>query len=73
MEPEKTPKKSRFKIEVLEERIAPAHLGTKEIFLPHAASNSAQGIENANNTPTHETPNGAEVPHHLKKIIILSD
>jgi hypothetical protein len=71
MEPREVPKKSRFKIDKLEERIAPAHLGVREIAVPAAAGHGAQGLETANETPTHETPTGAVVPHSVKKIILF--
>ena len=43
MEPREEPKKSRFQIERLEERIAPRHLG-HEVLLPPAAAHGAGGI-----------------------------
>jgi hypothetical protein len=70
MEP-RSESKSRFRIEKLEERIAPAHLGGRDVILPTAASAGTQGLETANDTPTHVTPTGAEVPHHIRKLIII--
>jgi hypothetical protein len=58
-------------LESLGDRIVPAHLGVKVIEVP-AASQAIQGLERANDTPTHETPNGAEAPHR-RMIIIWTD
>ena len=73
MEPQEVPKKSRFKVEKLEERIAPSHLGVKEVLLPAAAGNGAQGLATANDTPTHVTPAGAVVPHRGRLILEFNE
>jgi hypothetical protein len=73
MEPRKE-RKSRFKIEKLEDRIAPAHLGEIEVFLPPQASHGEPGLNVvADKPPTHETPNGDLVPHIRTRWIILAD
>jgi hypothetical protein len=65
MQPEKRAKKSRFKIEMLEERIAPAHLnpGVGEVVLPAAASQGARGIETSLEAPA----------SHTKLMLILTE
>lgn len=50
MEPRQTEPKRRFRIEKLEERIAPAHLG-HVVQLPPAAAHGERGIDVATAAP----------------------
>jgi hypothetical protein len=67
----RTAPKAQLHVEALEDRWAPAHLGVKEVLLPPAANHGAQGIAQANDTPTHVTPGGEVVPHSEKMILIF--
>ncbi len=53
MEPQKS-QKHRFRIDKLEERIAPAHLG-HDVLLPPAAAHGERGIDVATGTPAAHT------------------
>ena len=74
MEPREEPKKSRFKIEKLEERIAPAHVslpmtpGTAPTILPGNA-----GISGAESAAMQQNPHfsGKLQPLPTKKPIII--
>jgi hypothetical protein len=67
----RTAPKAQLQVEALEDRWAPAHLGVKEVLLPPPASHGAQGIVQANDTPTHVTPGGEVVPHIFRYIILI--
>ncbi len=54
MEPRQTEQKSRFRIEKLEERLAPSHLG-HVVQLPAAASHGAGGLAVATAAPAAHT------------------